>query len=94
MPPQDSPLASLFILAGIIIVLCSRHKLKTLGKMLLAIVVWFCGALLLALVLRPANPRLFGVLNADLALGVADVIGFFHVLRLRRADKTDGIPIP
>ena len=78
---------------GIIIVLCSRHKLKTLGTMLLAFVVWFCVAILLTLVLHPADPRSFGALNGHIALGVGDVVGFFHVLRLRRA-KTDGIPIP
>src|SRR5882672_9200091 len=50
------PLGSLFIIAGIIIVLCSRHKLKTLGTMLLAFVVWFCVTILLTLVLHPADP--------------------------------------
>jgi Ca2+/H+ antiporter len=87
MPPTGSSLAPLLFLAGIIIVLASPRKLKTLGRMFLAFIVTAVPLLILGALLRKGEPEMLGILIGQIAIGVACVFGLFHVLSLRRAKR-------
>jgi len=87
MQPIGHSLAPFLFLVGIVIVLVSSRKLKTLGRMLLAFIVTTVVLLLLGALLRTGEPEMFGILTAQIAIGVSDTLGVFHVLSLRRARK-------
>jgi len=89
MQPTGSSLAPLLSLVGVIIVLASPRKLRTLGRMLLVFIVAALAFLVLGALLRIGEPEMLGILIAQIAIGVADAFGLFHVLSLRRA-KRDG----
>jgi Na+/phosphate symporter len=89
MHPTGTYLAPLLFLIGIIIVLASPRKLKTLGRMFLAFIVTAVPLLILGALLRKGEPEMLGILIGQMAIGVADALGLFYVLSLRRA-KRDG----
>jgi hypothetical protein len=81
-------LGPLLLLVGLIILLVSPQKMKTLGRMLLAFVGVAAVILMLGALLRKGDPELIGAFTGQIALGVADVLGLFHVLRLKRSRQS------
>jgi hypothetical protein len=80
-------IAPLLGLAGLIIFLVSRQKLKTLGRMVAAFFITTLVICLIGAFLRTGDPEMFGALAAQIGLGVGDAFGLFHVLRIQRERK-------
>lgn len=84
MDTQISPrtLAPVLLLIGFVIWLVSRRKLQTLKRMVLVFLISTAVLISLGALLRVSEPEMFAILAIQVALGVADAFGLFHVLSI------------
>jgi O-antigen ligase len=79
-----NPFGGALFLVGIVIVVSSPRKLRTLGRMVAAFLIVAVVLLVVGAVLRTGDPEMFGALAVDVAMGAADAVGVLHIRSLRR----------
>ena len=82
-------LAPILFLIGLVIVLVSPRKLKTLGRMVVALLGLALVLLLAGALFRKGDAEMLGALIAQIAIGAADAVGFVHVLSLKRSRQAE-----
>jgi hypothetical protein len=82
--PATSPLGILLLVAAIYLVVTSPKKLRTLGRMAIALVVSVLLIIVVGAILRRGDPQALGAIAGLVGMLAAVTTGWWHTRSLKR----------